>query len=99
MVRVYVEVKKTFTTIVKSHYIFTPRDLTKWLMGLMRYASGAHQDYMSLNDVFFVWSYESCRVFRDKLVSQEEKFQFTNGILLPAASQLGITNLKEEFKG
>ena len=31
------QVRKHFTVDDHSHYIFTPRDLTRWVVGLMRY--------------------------------------------------------------
>ncbi|RXG65468.1 Cytoplasmic dynein 2 heavy chain 1 [Armadillidium vulgare] len=37
MVHVYKEVREAFTVDDYSHYLFTPRDLTRWVKGLMRY--------------------------------------------------------------
>ncbi len=34
--QVYDQMKARFTVDDYSHYIFTPRDLTKWVMGLLR---------------------------------------------------------------
>ena len=31
------QVRKHFTADVHSHYVFTPRDLTQWVLGLLRY--------------------------------------------------------------
>lgn len=99
MVRVYNEVRKTFTPVTHSHYLFTPRDLTKWTLGLMRYAIVRFIDNAGRNELYYTWCLESCRIFRDKLVSDEEKIRFTEAILLPVASQWGFTSLDSLDEG
>lgn len=37
MVQVYEQVRQRFTADNYSHYLFTPRDLTRWVLGLLRY--------------------------------------------------------------
>lgn len=37
MVSAYEVLRKTFSVDQQSHYLFTPRDLTQWLLGLLRY--------------------------------------------------------------
>ena len=37
MVHVYEQLKTRFTVDDYSHYLFTPRDLTHWVLGLLRY--------------------------------------------------------------
>ena len=37
MVQVYEQLKARFTVDDYSHYLFTPRDLTHWVLGLLRY--------------------------------------------------------------
>jgi len=37
MVTMYELLRKHFTVDQKSHYLFTPRDLTQWILGLLRY--------------------------------------------------------------
>ncbi len=103
MAQVYNEVRKTFTPVKQSHYVFTPRDLTRWIIGLMRYSinqfiENSGGDGVG-NEVQYAWCFESCRIFRDKLVSQEEKDRFTNAILLPVAGQWGITYIDEVKQG
>lgn len=99
MVRVYTEVRKTFTPVKQGHYLFSPRDLTKWILGLMRYGVAGVADKPDKNEVYFAWCSEACRIFRDKLVSDEDKGMFTDTILLPVAGQWGITCLDETKLG
>jgi dynein heavy chain 2 len=37
MLAVYELVRKHFTADARPHYLFTPRDLTHWVLGLLRY--------------------------------------------------------------
>ena len=58
-----------------SHYQFTPRDLTRWLMSLKRFVSPNAEDY-NTDDVIISWAYMACRFFQDKLIGEENKSQF-----------------------
>ena len=37
MIQVYEQVRQRFTADYYSHYVFTPRDLTQWVLGMLRY--------------------------------------------------------------
>jgi len=37
MVQVYNQLRTEFSVDDYSHYLFTPRDLTRWVLGLLRY--------------------------------------------------------------
>ena len=50
-----------------SHYVFTPRDLTRWSLGLLRYDL-ADSKHKTADHVLEVWAYEANRLFRDRLV-------------------------------
>ena len=57
-----------FTVDDQRHYLFSPRHLTQWVFGLLRYD-------LSSGDVLTPWMYEARRLFRDVLVEQDvEKF-------------------------
>eukprot|EP01105_Mastigella_eilhardi_P022238 TRINITY_DN5471_c0_g1_i1.p1 TRINITY_DN5471_c0_g1~~TRINITY_DN5471_c0_g1_i1.p1 ORF type:complete len:3987 (-),score=1077.90 TRINITY_DN5471_c0_g1_i1:1263-13184(-) len=64
MVHCYSEVRRKFTTEQFAHYIFTPRDLTNWTLGLLRY------EYPESLEFFEVWKHEGCRIFKDRLVGE-----------------------------
>lgn len=59
-----------------SHYIFTPRDLTQWVLSLMRYDLAASQSESSSEHVLQVWAYEAQRLFRDRLVGNDDLAKF-----------------------
>eukprot|EP00927_Polykrikos_kofoidii_P027109 TRINITY_DN23975_c0_g4_i1.p1 TRINITY_DN23975_c0_g4~~TRINITY_DN23975_c0_g4_i1.p1 ORF type:complete len:2595 (-),score=618.45 TRINITY_DN23975_c0_g4_i1:108-6821(-) len=72
MVDVYSQMVSKYTVDVHEHYTFNPRDLTAWVMQLLRYEA------LSADSVLEAWAYESCRIFRDRLVGDEAKSYFDN---------------------
>ncbi|KAF2362508.1 ATPase dynein-related AAA domain [Trinorchestia longiramus] len=79
MVHVYDQVSSSFSVDDFSHYLFTPRDLTRWVLGLLRYT--LPQDDSSLLPLLRVWLYEACRMFRDKLAEEEDLEKFDRIVL------------------
>lgn len=70
----YFQVHKHFTVDDHSHYVFTPRDLTQWILGLMRYPLSDNTPTHDL--VLEAWSYEARRLFRDQLIGEKSLDQF-----------------------
>ena len=96
------QVRKQFTVDEYSHYVFTPRDLTEWVIGLMRYplaqymSSGHSNDQDSLLEM---WAYEGRRLFRDRLVGEKSHDQF-DGIMrsvLQSDWSTNVSSLDEAF--
>ena len=69
LVDLYEQVKARFSVDDYRHYLFTPRDLTKLVMGLLRYD-------LSTEHVLDVFAYEARRIFRDRLVDTESRGRF-----------------------
>nr|CAB3240329.1 cytoplasmic dynein 2 heavy chain 1-like [Phallusia mammillata] len=77
MVQIYEQVRKVFLSDDHGHYLFTPRDLTKWCMAMIRYDhSSMTGDGRSADALLSVWTYESCRMFRDRIVGGKDKDRF-----------------------
>ncbi|TRY75069.1 hypothetical protein TCAL_08574 [Tigriopus californicus] len=74
MVSIYQQLKQTFSVDDQSHYLFTSRDLTEWCLGLIRYVIGPGEN--SAGVVLEPWTYEACRLFRDKLANAEDVGKF-----------------------
>ncbi|XP_063237932.1 cytoplasmic dynein 2 heavy chain 1 [Bacillus rossius redtenbacheri] len=74
MITVYQEVKTSFTAVQQNHYLFTPRDLTRWCFGLFRY--NFQDEDKTVDAVLEAVIYEGMRLFRDKLVSEKEQSKF-----------------------
>jgi dynein heavy chain 2 len=69
MIEVYSNVTEKFSVDEQRHYLFTPRDLTQWVLGLLNYDC---EEEMLLDVV----AYEANRLFRDRLVDQEAQSRF-----------------------
>ena len=65
---------KQFTVDDHSHYVFTPRDLTTWVLALLRYPLSDQSE--SQDQVLEAWSYEAKRLFRDRLIGDKAISQF-----------------------
>ena len=72
VVDTYKDVRKKFSIDEFRHYLFTPRDLTQWIFGLLRY------DVPNEDDLKDILLYEGKRIFRDKLVGKETRLRFDN---------------------
>ena len=70
MVDVYSNMKGKFTMDDHEHYLFNPRDLTQWILQLLRY------EVVSVESFIEAWAYEATRIFRDRLVGEEAKSHF-----------------------
>lgn len=69
MVSFYSQVVKTFSIDDYSHYVFTPRDLTQWIIGLNSYDISGENDPSEFLDI---WVYEGRRIFKDKILQDKE---------------------------
>lgn len=76
LVNVYEQVRSKFSIDDYGHYLFTPRDLTRWATGLMRYDLSSSQSDNTADRVMEIVIYEAQRLFRDRLVGQEDVSHF-----------------------
>ena len=81
MVAVYDQLRQRFTVDDYSHYLFTPRDLTNWALGLLRYDLTAATNDSTSDHVLEVWAYEAQRLFRDRLVGTDSVNKFDNALI------------------
>ncbi|XP_069942834.1 cytoplasmic dynein 2 heavy chain 1 isoform X1 [Cherax quadricarinatus] len=88
MVNVYQNVRDAFSADDYSHYLFTPRDLTRWVLGLLRYQVSS--DDAALQPLLEVWLYEGCRLFRDKLAESADVQKFDAIIVSSIQSDWGM---------
>ena len=72
----FVQLKAQFSQDEHSHYLFTPRDLTRWCLSLLRYDFSSIRTDSSTDSLLEIWTYEACRLFRDRLVGVEAKEKF-----------------------
>ncbi len=57
------QVRSRYSVDDHSHYLFTPRDLTQWVCGLLTYP-------LSDDLTSSAWVYEGARLIRDRLVGE-----------------------------
>jgi len=64
MLQIYNSVKERFSVDECRHYVFTPRDLTDWILGMLHYNDSAFMD---------VFGYEGKRILRDRLIDEKSR--------------------------
>ncbi|KAM0792972.1 hypothetical protein ACM66B_002727 [Microbotryomycetes sp. NB124-2] len=71
MVEMYLSSQKRFTTDIQAHYIYSPRELTRWMRGI--YEAIRPLDTLSTEGLVRVWAHEALRLFQDRLVAEDER--------------------------
>lgn len=71
MVQLYSESQKRFTPEVQPHYIYSPRELTRWVRGV--YEAIKPLESLSLEGLVRIWAHEALRLFQDRLVAEDER--------------------------
>lgn len=71
MVRLYLESQKRFTPKIQPHYVYSPRELTRWVRGV--YEAIKPLENLSLEGLIRIWAHEALRLFQDRLVDEEER--------------------------
>jgi dynein heavy chain 1 len=69
MVEFYTRSQKHYTPDIQPHYIYSPRELTRWKHAL-------NESIESINtpdDLVRLWAHEALRLFQDRLVLPDEK--------------------------
>jgi dynein heavy chain 1 len=70
MVEFYLSSQRRFTPDQHAHYIYSPRELSRWIRALHE-ALKANES-MSLDELLRLWVHEGLRLFQDRLVSKDE---------------------------
>lgn len=71
MVQVYLESQKRFTPEIQPHYVYSPRELTRWVRGI--YETIKPYETLDIEGLVRVWAHEALRLFQDRLISEEER--------------------------
>lgn len=71
MVSFYIASQTRFTADVQAHYIYSPRELTRWMRGI--YEAIRPLDSLSVEGLVRIWAHEALRLFQDRLVTEVEK--------------------------
>lgn len=84
MVDFYLASQRRFTPDQQAHYVYSPRELTRWMRGI--YEAIKPLDDLDLDGLVRVWAYEGLRLFQDRLVFEAEK-QWTDSEIDATARQ------------
>ncbi|RFU30184.1 hypothetical protein B7463_g6181, partial [Scytalidium lignicola] len=75
MVRLYLDSQQRFTPKIQPHYVYSPRELTRWVRGI--YEAIRPLETLSVEGLVRIWAHEALRLFQDRLVQEEER-KWTN---------------------
>ena len=71
MVEFYLLSQKRFTQDMQPHYVFSPREMTRWVRGI--YEALRPLKSLPLDGLVRLWAHEALRVFEDRLVEDDER--------------------------
>lgn len=71
MVDFYQSSRRRFTSDLQAHYIYSPRELTRWVRGI--YETLRALEDVDVEGLVRIWAHEALRLFQDRLVDQDEK--------------------------
>ncbi|KAL8952356.1 MAG: hypothetical protein Q9222_001736 [Ikaeria aurantiellina] len=71
MIQLYVESQLRCTPQIQPHYIYSPRELTRWARGI--YEAIKPLETLRLEGLVRIWAHEALRLFQDRLVSEDER--------------------------
>ena len=71
MVQFYLESQARFTSKTQPHYIYSPRELTRWVRGI--YEAIKPLENLSVEGLVRLWAHEALRLFQDRLVAEDER--------------------------
>jgi dynein heavy chain 1 len=71
MVDFYQASKRRFSSELQAHYIYSPRELTRWIRGI--YETLRALEDVEVEGLVRIWAHEALRLFQDRLVDQDEK--------------------------
>lgn len=71
MVDFYLASQRRFTPDIQAHYVYSPRELTRWMRGI--FEAIRELEALSVEGLVRVWAHEGLRLFQDRLVARDEK--------------------------
>jgi dynein heavy chain 1 len=71
MVQFYLESQQRFTPKIQPHYVYSPRELTRWVRGI--YEAIRPLETLSVEGLVRIWAHEALRLFQDRLVAEDER--------------------------
>lgn len=96
MVKFYLESQQRFTAKIQPHYVYSPRELTRWVRGV--YEAIKPLESLSIEGLIRIWAHEALRLFSDRLVDEAER-KWTDDAVRRIALQFFPTIEEEKALG
>uniref|UniRef100_A0AAQ4PH56 Cytoplasmic dynein 1 heavy chain 1 n=1 Tax=Gasterosteus aculeatus aculeatus TaxID=481459 RepID=A0AAQ4PH56_GASAC len=71
MVEFYTMSQERFTQDTQPHYIYSPREMTRWVRGI--FEALRPLETLPVEGLIRIWAHEALRLFQDRLVDDEER--------------------------
>lgn len=71
MVEFYLKSQERFTQDMQPHYVYSPRELTRWVRGICEAVRPL--ETLSVEGLVRLWAHEGLRLFQDRLVEDQER--------------------------
>jgi dynein heavy chain 1 len=97
MVQFYLESQARFTPQIQPHYVYSPRELTRWVRGL--YEAIKPLETLTVEGLVRIWAHEALRLFQDRLVDEEERAWTADAIRRIALEHFPTIDDQEALKG
>ena len=97
MVDFYLKSQAKFTADVQPHYVYSPRELTRWVRGI--YEATAPLEQLSIEGLIRIWAHEALRLFSDRLVAAEERAWTTEMVRQIALEYFPTANIDNALEG
>ncbi|KAJ6144523.1 hypothetical protein N7470_008418 [Penicillium chermesinum] len=97
MVQFYLESQSRFTAKIQPHYVYSPRELTRWVRGL--YEAIKPLETLTVEGLVRIWAHEALRLFQDRLVAEDERAWTADAIRRIALERFPTIDEQEALKG
>ena len=97
MVDFYLRSQARFTSDIQPHYVYSPRELTRWVRGV--YEAIAPLEQLSIEGLVRIWAHEAHRLFGDRLVDAEERAWTTDMVREVASEYFPSANIDTALQG
>ncbi|KAJ6102543.1 hypothetical protein N7486_004970 [Penicillium sp. IBT 16267x] len=97
MVQFYLESQTRFTPKIQPHYVYSPRELTRWVRGV--YEAIKPLETLSIEGLVRIWAHEALRLFQDRLVAEDERAWTADAVRRIALEHFPTIDDQEALKG
>ncbi|XP_075239024.1 cytoplasmic dynein 1 heavy chain 1-like isoform X4 [Convolutriloba macropyga] len=97
MVEFFLKTQERFTADMQPHYIYSPREMTRWVRGI--YEAIKPLEILPVEGLVRIWAHEAFRLFRDRLIEDEERQWTDEHVEKVALSHFPGIDREEALKG